>query len=66
MKTTIMADGTLYIEPEGDLEAYARGKWSKENIHDWFAATKPNLKIIIDLEAYPAALGVLTVGGLST
>ncbi|GJH05019.1 hypothetical protein [Paraburkholderia terrae] len=55
MKTTILADGTLYITPESTLDAYALGQWSKANLDvAWFA--QPHLpKIIVDLSQYPGA-----------
>jgi hypothetical protein len=59
MKTTIRADGTLVIAPETEFEAYALNCWGKENItSDWFDATRPQLKIIIDLSEYSHLLDV--------
>jgi hypothetical protein len=67
MKTTILADGTLSIAPESDLEAYALGRWSRENItNDWYCATRvpPAPKLIIDCSEYAASMGLfVTVEG---
>jgi hypothetical protein len=53
VKTTILANGTLSITPETDIEAYALSRWSSENITaDWYDARLPQLKIVLDLSAY--------------
>lgn len=61
MKATILADGTLQISPESDLEAYALGQWSRANFGDWFNACEPHVKIIVDMSGYPAALAPLHI-----
>lgn len=59
MKTTILADGTLSVAPESDLEAFALNCWSRENINgNWYDARCQPPKIIIDLSGYPDAIGV--------
>ncbi|WP_321810093.1 hypothetical protein [Burkholderia sp. BCC1985] len=61
MKATILADGTLHISPESDLDAYALGQWSRVNLADWFNVAQPSVKIIVDLSGYPGALAPLTI-----
>lgn len=65
MKATIKANGTLLIEPENGLEAYALDKWGKANLGDWGAAMNPCVNMTIDLSAFPAAMGVFNVGSFS-
>jgi hypothetical protein len=66
MKTTILADGTLSIAPESDIEAFALNCWSKENITgDWYDVRCHRPKIILDLSAYAERMGLfVSVGGL--
>ena len=69
MKTTILADGTLNITPESDLEAYALDRWSRENITcDWYCATRVPAapKIILDMSKYADAMGVFVKMGATT
>ena len=61
MKGTILADGTLQISPESELEAYALGQWSRANFGDWFNVRAPYVKIIVDLSGYPAAIQQLHI-----
>ncbi|OTP79464.1 hypothetical protein [Caballeronia sordidicola] len=63
MKTTILADGTLSVTPETDLEAYALSRWSTENIRaDWYdARISAPPKIILDMSEYAAAVGLFLV-----
>ncbi|MDN7544803.1 hypothetical protein [Burkholderia cenocepacia] len=61
MKATILSDGTLSVSPESELEAYALGRWSQQNIGDWFNAAARPMAIIIDFSAYPRTLEPLTV-----
>ncbi|MBW9102928.1 hypothetical protein [Paraburkholderia phenoliruptrix] len=61
MKTTILADGTLSIKPESELEAYALGKWCERNL-DWRVASDASPpQMIIDCSQYPAAIAPLRV-----
>ena len=61
MKTTILADGTLSIQPESELEAYALGKWCERNL-DWRAATQPAPpQMIVDCSEYPDSIAPLRV-----
>nr|DAH88000.1 MAG TPA: hypothetical protein [Caudoviricetes sp.] len=60
MKTTILADGTLSISPEFDLEAYALNQWGVANL-DWSrvpANGQPLPKMILDCNEYAARLGI--------
>ncbi|RQV20649.1 hypothetical protein DF039_12495 [Burkholderia cenocepacia] len=60
MKTTILADGTLSISPESDLEAYALNQWGIANL-DWSrvpANGTPLPKMILDCSEYAGRLGV--------
>ncbi|WP_321944690.1 hypothetical protein [Burkholderia cenocepacia] len=60
MKTTILADGTLSITPETDLEAYALNQWGTANL-DWSrvsANETPLPKMILDCSEYAGRLGV--------
>ncbi|AIO24935.1 hypothetical protein [Burkholderia cepacia] len=60
MKTTILADGTLSISPESDLEAYALNQWGIANL-DWSrvpAGGQPLPKMILDCSEYAGRLGV--------
>ncbi|WP_241331184.1 hypothetical protein [Burkholderia cenocepacia] len=61
MKATILSDGTLSVSPESELDAYALGQWSRQNIGDWFNAAARPMAIIIDCSAYPRALEPLTI-----
>lgn len=61
MKGTILADGTLQISPESELEAYALGQWSRANFGDWFNACEPCVKIIVNLSEYPQAIEPLYI-----
>lgn len=66
MKSTILADGTLSIAPESDLEAYALNRWAQENItSDWYAAGRvpPAPKIILDCSEYAERMGLFVVVG---
>ncbi|SEI42184.1 hypothetical protein [Paraburkholderia diazotrophica] len=63
MKTTIQANGALLIVPESDLEAYALGKWSKENLVLTGIDDASRPKIMINMTEYPDALGVVLMGG---
>jgi hypothetical protein len=65
VKTTILADGTLSVAPESELEAFALNCWGKENItSDWFNVTRPAPpKIIIDLSEYAGKLGLFVTAG---
>ncbi|SOE85670.1 hypothetical protein SAMN05446935_6144 [Burkholderia sp. YR290] len=66
MKTTILADGTLSITPESDLEAYALDRWSRENItSDWYCATRvpPAPKLILDCSEYADRMGLFVTAG---
>ncbi|MEX3961049.1 hypothetical protein AB4Y42_02345 [Paraburkholderia sp. EG286B] len=57
MKATITAKGTLVVEPENELEAYALGKWSSANLTDWYSAIpQGQLNIMVNCERWPAAL----------
>lgn len=61
MKTTILADGTLSITPESDLDAYALNQWSIANL-DWSrvpANGTPLPKMILDCSEYAGRLGVV-------
>lgn len=60
MKTTILADGTLSVTPESDLEAYALSRWSTENIRGGWCDVRASAppKIIIDMSEYAAAVGL--------
>lgn len=61
MKTTILANGTLSIAPESELEAFALNCWADKNItSDWFNAARPAgpPKIIIDFSGYAEKLGL--------
>ncbi|WP_454825378.1 hypothetical protein [Paraburkholderia xenovorans] len=55
MKSTILADGTLSIAPETELEAYALDQWCRVNI-DYRRATVHMPKICIDFSGYPGAM----------
>jgi hypothetical protein len=59
VKTTILADGTLSVSPESELEAFALNCWAKENITaDWYAANRhAPIKIIVDMSGYAGRLG---------
>lgn len=64
MKTAILANGTLSIAPESDLEAFALDRWSKENITgDWYDVRCQRPKIILDLSEYAARMGVFVMVG---
>ncbi|WP_321896010.1 hypothetical protein [Paraburkholderia heleia] len=57
MKATINARGSLIVEPENELEAYALGKWSAKNLHDWYSALPTmQLNVMVNLERWPDAL----------
>lgn len=68
MKTTILADGTLSIAPESELEAFALNCWAEKNItSDWFNVTRPAPpKIIIDLSGYAEKLNLFVMAGDTT
>ncbi|HDR9026931.1 TPA: hypothetical protein QDB14_001101 [Burkholderia vietnamiensis] len=65
MKATILADGTLHISPESDLDAYALGQWSRVNLADWFNVAQRSMKITVDLSGYPGALDPIRVSHFS-
>lgn len=60
MKTTILADGTLSITPESDLEAYALNQWGQVNLACFPIppAGQPFPKMILDCSEYAERLGV--------
>ncbi|WP_186191039.1 hypothetical protein [Burkholderia gladioli] len=60
MKTTILADGTLSITPESDLEAYALNQWGQVNL-DFSkipANGQPLPNMILDCSEYVGRLGI--------
>ncbi|UEP42739.1 hypothetical protein [Burkholderia sp. B21-005] len=60
MKTTILADGTLSITPESDLEAYALNQWGRANL-DYSRVPptcEPLPKMILELNEYAERLGL--------
>jgi hypothetical protein len=65
MKTTILADGTLSVTPESDLEAFALDCWARANITgDWYDVRNNRPKIILDLSDYAERMGLFVyVGG---
>ena len=60
MKTTILADGTLRIAPESELEAYALDQWCRSNL-DYLRVDVHMPKIIVVFTEFPAALRVIEV-----
>ncbi|WP_186140066.1 hypothetical protein [Burkholderia gladioli] len=60
MKTTILAEGTLCITPESDLEAYALNQWGQVNL-DFSkipANGRPLPNMILDCSEYAGRLGI--------
>ncbi|MBU9502845.1 hypothetical protein KTE68_22090 [Burkholderia multivorans] len=62
MKATILADGTLKIEPESELEAYALGQWSVENLPPFRPWEEPQLNVRVDLSGYTTARLFMKLG----
>ncbi|SIT43707.1 hypothetical protein BN2476_350249 [Paraburkholderia piptadeniae] len=60
MKATILADGTLHVAPESDVEAYALDQWCRVNI-DYRRADVHAPKICVDFNDYPGAMQSLTL-----
>ncbi|WP_186200643.1 hypothetical protein [Burkholderia gladioli] len=60
MKTTILADGTLSITPESDLEAYALNQWGQVNLDlsKIPANGQPLPNMILDCSEYAGRLGI--------
>lgn len=69
MKTTILADGTLSITPESDLEAYALNQWGRMNLTGRPIPSdgNPLPKMILDCSEYAGRLGIfVNVNNLPT
>ncbi|WP_369072881.1 hypothetical protein [Burkholderia gladioli] len=58
MKTTILADGTLCLRPETELEAYALNQWARSNLACGPIPPdgRPKPNIIIDCSEYVGML----------
>ncbi|WP_186224593.1 hypothetical protein [Burkholderia gladioli] len=54
MKATIRADGTLFIEAETGLEAFALNEWCKANL-DYSNALALRPRMIVSFAGFPEA-----------